>query len=563
VQLSRAAKPRTVLAFVMASSLAALSLPAAAESSAATTSARGLAKSSLTLVKLKVEGTTLAAGRIAAVADNSANPHVAKLVLTPVTSSATGPVGQQTITADDGESTVPGTPASVDLPSNLGSVTGPTFQALAADSASEVLAKASLKALGSVKILTVPLNLRAASLTDVSRVTDTGATARKSVSLGKLALPSLQELLASLGVDLNALLDQLTQGKLTELAGLVTSTATGAVKTANDAVDTAQAAVSGTVPKTLDGAQGRLGAAQDTLTTAQGALSTATSAFDTAFSAIPAASLSALGVPAGTTADEFLALAPALQASVDALTVSDLSALATAVQTAEDAVAAAQAAVDALQALVTALTQLITAVLDAIAADDNPLAALGDIGIRTSAVAKSTPTADASVHVGSVEVLGTAAPLAQLTNLLGGVTDTLSDVLESVAGVSFTAPSIAIGTPSHSTDQQGRTRYATASITGVTLTLPSVTLPASLRVAGVPTGISGSLTLGSLAETAQWTPAATSAGTPNTPGTPSTPTGGSPLPDTGGRMLLSLAGLLVIGAALALRRFSARGAVDA
>ena len=61
-----------------------------------------------------------------------------------------------------------------------------------------------------------------------------------------------------------------------------------------------------------------------------------------------------------------------------------------------------------------------------------------------------------------MEVLGATAPLAQLTSLLDGVTGTLSDVLESVAGVSFTPPSISVGTPTHSTDQQGRTRSATA-----------------------------------------------------------------------------------------------------
>ena len=286
MQLSRAVKSRTVLATVVASSIVALALPAGATSSG-TTPAKGVAKSSLTLLQLKIAGTTLAAGRIAAVANNTASPHVAKLVLTPVTSSATGPVSQQTITPDSGSTTVPSTPASVDLPSGLGSLTGPTFQAAASDSATKVLATAALKALGSVQVLTVPLNLKAASLSDVSRVTATSSTARKSVTLGDLSLPSLQDLLASLGVDLGALLDQLTQGKLTELAGLVTSTATGAVKTANDAVDSAQAAISGTAPKTLDAAQGELTTAQGALTTAQGTVTTATSAFDTAFGAIP------------------------------------------------------------------------------------------------------------------------------------------------------------------------------------------------------------------------------------------------------------------------------------
>jgi hypothetical protein len=563
VYLSRAAKSRITVAAVVASSFAALAIPAGAASSSTTTSpAEGRATSSLTLLQVKLAGTTVAAGRIAAVSNNISDPNVAKLVVTPVTSSETGPIGQQTVTPDSGDTTVPGTPKSVDLPSGLGSITGPTFRVSAADTASAVLTSAVLKALGSVTIVTVPLDLQAASLVNVSKVTADRASARKAVTVGGLALPSLNDLLASLGVDLDALLDQLTQGKLNDLAGLVTSTTKGAVGTANDAVDAAQAAVSGTVPKTLDDAQAGLTGAQSALTTAQGALTTATNAFDTAFAAIPAAGLGALGVPTDTTAAEFLALAPALQSSVDALTGADLSALATAVQAAEDAVTAAQAAVDELQALVTALTDLITAVLDALAANDDPLAALGDIEIATSAIAAKTPTADAAVNVGSVEVLGATTPVAQLTGVLGDVTDTLSGVLESVAGVSFTAPTIAVGTPSHSTDQQGRTRYAKASITGVTLTLPSITLPAALSLPGVPTDVTGSVTLGQLAETAQWTPATAQTTAPGTPA-PGTPTGGSPLPDTGGRMLLSLAGLLVFGAALALRRFGRRTVADA
>lgn len=543
---------RPALVTLTVSAVAALSLPAGAASGS--TAAKGAATSSLAILRVTVNGTTITAGQIAAVAGTTTKPHQAKLVVTPVDSTLTGPVGQQTITPSSNTTTVPATPKSVSLPGGLGSVTGPTFAVKATDDATGVLASAALKALGKVTVLTVPLNLKTASLSDVAKVTSSQATAKKSLSLGSLSLPSLNDLLASLGLDLNGLLDELTQGKLTDLAGLVTSTTSGAVKTANDAVDAAQAAVTGTVPKNLDAATTALTTANGTLTTATGTLTTATGAFNTAFGAIPAALLPA-GVGTGTTADQFLALAPAVQTAVDALTAADLNALATAVATAEAAVAAAQAVVDTLQALVTALTDLINAVLGAITGDGDPLAALGDISVTTSAIAAKTPKANADVSVGSVKILGALTPLSSLTKTLGAVTDTLSSVLESVAGVSFTAPTLTIGKPSHSTKTTGTTRFATASITGVKLTLPSLTLPNALTLPGVPTGVSGSLTFGQLSETAQWTPG--TAATPSTPTTPNTPSSspqGSPLPDTGGRMVLPVAGLLILGSAVLLWR---------
>jgi len=549
---------RPALAFVTVASVAALAIPANAASSS--TAAKGSATSSLTVLRLTVSGTTITAGQIAAVAGNTTKPHQAKLVITPIDSTLTGPVGQQTITPSSNTSTVPAAPKSVDLPSGLGSVTGPTFSVKAADDATAVLASAALKALGKVTVLTVPLSLKAASLADVAKVTSSSATAKKSLELGSLSLPSLFDLLTSLGLDVNGLLDQLTQGKLTDLAGLVTSTLTGAVKTANDAVDTAQAAVSGTVPKTLDSAQTALTGANGALTTANGALTTANGAFNTAFAAIPAALLPA-GVATGTTADQFLALAPAVQTAVDALTGADLAALAGAVQAAKDAVQTAQDAVDTLQALVTALTDLINAVLNALTGNDDPLAALGDISVTTSAIAAKTPKANADVSVGSIHVLGALTPLSSLTKTLGTVTDTLSSVLESVAGVKFTPPSVEIGKPSKSTKTTGTTRFATASITGLTLHLPSLTLPNALTLPGVPTGISGALTVGQLSDSAQFTPGSTTPG--STPSTPNHPSQGSPLPDTGGRTLLPIAGLLILGAAaLMWRRLRTTGPVD-
>ena len=551
---------RPALAALTAAALTALAIPA--DAAGTSTAAKGSATSSITVLRLTVSGTTITAGQIAAVAANTTKPHQAKLVVTPVDSTLTGPVGQQTITPSSNTTTVPSAPKSTDLPAGLGSVTGPTFSVKAADNASAVLASAALKALGKVTVLTVPLSLKAASLADVAKVTSSRSTAKKTLQLGSLSLPSLFDLLASLGLDVNGLLDQLTQGKLTDLAGLVTSTLTGAVKTANDAVDAAQAAVSGTAPKTLDSAKTALTAANGALTTAQGALTTANTAFNTAFAAIPAALLPA-GVATGTTADQFLGLAPAVQTAVDALSGANLASLAGAVQTAEDAVQTAQAVVDTVQALVTALTDLIAAVLNALTGNDDPLAALGDISVTTSAVAAQKPTANADVSVGSIHVLGALTPLNSLSKTLGTVTDTLSSVLESVAGVQFTPPSVEIGKPSKSTKTTGTTRFATASITGLTLTLPSLELPNALTLPGVPTGISGALTVGQLTDSAKFTPGTTAPATPSTPRSPNNPSQGSPLPDTGGRALLPVAGLLILGSGLLLwRRLRTTGSVD-
>jgi len=546
---------RPLLAVVTVGSLAALALPAGAATS---TAAQGSATSSLTILKVTVAGQTITAGQIAAVAANT-SPHQAKLVVTPLDSSLTGPLGQQTISPSDGASTVPTAPKSAALPSGLGSVTGPTFDVKASDDAAGVLTSAALKALGSVTLLTVPVDLKTASLTDEAKVTSTESSASKSLELGSLSLPSLNDLLASLGVNLNALLGQLTQGQLTQLVGLVTSTTSGAVKTANDAVDAAQGAIAGTVPGTLDQAAAALTSANTALTTAKTTVTSATSAFSTPFAAIPALSLGALGVPTTTTADQFLGLTPALQAAVDALSAADLTSLANAVKTAETAVTTAQAAVDAVQALVTALTNLLNTVLSSIAGDSNPLAALGDIKLTTSAIAAKTPKAAADVSVGSVHVLGQLTPLTSLTSALDGVMTTLSSVLESVTGVSFTPAKIAVGKPTHSVQSTGATTFANAAVTGVTLTLPSITLPQSLALAGVPTGISGSIELGALTDKAQYTPGTATPSTPNTPNTPNTPStphtpSGSPLPDTGGRMLLPVAGLLILGSAALLRR---------
>jgi MYXO-CTERM domain-containing protein len=535
VHLSRLSR-RSSLALLTAASLTALVLPAGAATTTAHP-AKGVATSTLTVLRLTLAGDTVAAGQVVGVAGNTTSPHVAKLVITPIDSSLTGPVGQQTVSAD-ATSTVPATPKSVTLPAGLGKVVGPTFSARAVDNATRVLTTLGLKALGNVQLVTVPLDLSAATLTDVATVTAGGARATKALSLGSLALPSLQDLLAALGVDLNALVQQLTQGNLTQLAGLVG----GGLATLNNAVDTAQAALTTAGETPADSMAGALAELQTANTDASDADAAFTGALTTALAGVLGPALTTAGVSAATTATQFLAIPAATTAA---------PALAALAQAAVDAAAVVQQ----VNALVDALQALIDGVVAAVLAADDPLAALGDIKVTTSAIAARTPKAAADVQIGSVHVLGlaNAIPLGTLTGALGTVTDTLSSVLESVAGVSFTAPKIAVGQPTKSTSRQGRTRFASASITGLSVTLPSISLSrsaaAAIAIPGVPTDISGKLSVGQLAETAQWTPATTASSTPDT-------SNGSPLPDTGGRMLLSVLGLLVIGAALALRRRS-------
>jgi hypothetical protein len=546
---------RTTIALAAAAGLAALSLPAGAATT--TTPATGSAESSLTILHIALNGETVDAGDLRAVVDD-ATPHVAKLVVTPLDSSLTGPLGRQTITSDDGSSTIPGTPKSLQVPDTgtaLLQITGPTFSAKAVDSATKVAASAVLDALGSVQLLTVPLDLSAASLSDVAKVTSTGASAVKELSVGGLALPSVQDLLASLGVDLDTLLEQITQGRLTALVDMLG----GNVAALNTAVDDAQATLSGltgtSAPRAFVTALAQQDSASTDLTDATAAFDTALDTFWAAAGSVPGlqAALSLLGLDDTIDAATFAGLdLSALQAvpGVDTSGLDDLAALA-------DGVLDAQAILDAANALVDALQDLVTAVLGVVQGNDDPLAALGPITVTTSAIAAKTPKAVADVKVGDVSVLGALVPLGSLTSTLAGVTDTLSGILESVTGVSFTAPTIAVGTPSTSTDQQGRTRFAAASITGVTLKLPSISIssaaPAGLELPGVPDGVNGSIQIGRLAETAQWTPAA-SATTPDSPNTPDTPGSDGPLPDTGAPVLLPFAGLLAIGAGLALRR---------
>ena len=565
VHVGRLPSRRSVLAVAALGAVAAAVLPAGATTT--TTASHGKATSSLTILSLRIAGQSVALGRVVAVAGNT-SPHVARLVVSPIVYnfpavSQSGSPGQQTITPSSGATTVPA-PAAVALPNGLGSVKGPTFLAEAKDAAGTVLATAKLSALGKVTLAGVPINLQAASLNHEAQVLSTGATAEKSLSLGDLSLPSLTDLLSSLGLDLGATLDQLTQGKLTQLVGLVASTSSGAIAAANSAVDTAQAGVTqaGATPAaTLTAAQAQLASAQSDATakntafdtawsTAYGALGVpAQTALSTALAAVPPP-LGPLAVP--LTADQFDAVVQQGGAGLTALqtafgaTETTLATAAAAAVTAEDLATAVNALVDALQ-------NLVNKVLAKINADGDPLASLGGVKLTTKAVAASTPKASANLSVASLDVLGQAASLSTVTDALDTVGSTLASVLNSVPGVTFTPPSISVGKATHSTHTSGTTRFASAAVTGVTVNLPTLALSGAALPLALPGGVTsgaGSLVLGQLSESASWAPSVSHTSGSPVPGG----AGGPQLGDTGGNVLLPILATVLLGLAVVVRR---------
>ena len=567
---------RPVLAVTAALTLTAAAAPAIGATT--TTPATGAAQSTLTLLDVALGGHSVQAGQIAAVASDTTS-KVAQIVVTPAVLDGTA-VGRQTVTPASAPATVPaGSPQTVSVP-NLLSLTGPTLSVDAQAGPTAVLTSAALKALGQLNLTpagltSIPVNLQAATLDNLAKVTATQTEASKTIVIGGLSLPSINDLLKGLGVDLNALLDQLTQGNLNKLEGLVGANLT----TLNAAVDSAQAALTAagqSAPDTFASAQAALAPAQAAVTSAQSALTSAQtaataadSAWTTAIGAISPATLTAAGATSSLTPAQFQALSASAQTILTTAS-PNLATLASTAISADAASAAAQAALTAANNVVTlvnnlidALQALVNGVLNAVQNNTNPLAALGNITIQTKAVTTdtTTPTPIAEAKVGSLKILGSDAVPSQLTSALGAVTSTLSGVLRSVAGVAFTPPSIAVGTGNTSTSVVGNTRKATASITALTVTMPAIALPTALStvVAAVPGAstivgnvvsvLGGSVKVGTLAESAAHTPATSTTSNPSTPTTPTgakTPNGPS-LARTGlSRTVPALAALFVL-----------------
>src|SRR3954447_24025151 len=361
--VSRVLTRRSAVAVIAVGAMGAATLPAGAATTTTTTPSHGKASSTLTIVRLKIGGQSVSLGRISAVAGTLKTPHTAALTVTPIAYDfpavgKSGSLGQQTITPANGSVTVPTPPASIALPNGLGSVIGPSFTAHAKDGAAAVLAAAKLSTIGKVTLAGVPLDLRLASLGNLAQVVSTNATADKTLSIGDLALPSVNDLLAGLGLDIS----KLTQDQLTQLAGVV-GTVSSAISTVNTQLDTLHTQTDAAPATAAAGAAAPAG-----LAGGDAAGTTATSALQTQLDALNAAlqdpttgaATTALLTTALTTAGLSLPTVPITLPAWSAFSATLQNAIATfSDATLSTTLAAANTALDQAQQLVTDLTSLL------------------------------------------------------------------------------------------------------------------------------------------------------------------------------------------------------------
>src|SRR4051812_1607930 len=343
--VSRVLTRRSAVAVIAVGAMGAATLPAGAATTTTTTPSHGNASSTLTIVRLRIGGQSVSLGRISAVAGTLRTPHTAALTVTPIAYNfpavgQSGAVGQQTVTPASGSVTVPTPPVSKKLPNNLGSVTGPSFTAQAKDGAAGVLASAKLFTLGKVNLAGVRLPLHLTSLGNLAQVVPSNATADKTLSIGDLSLPSVNDLLAGLGLDIS----KLTQDQLTQLAGVV-GTVSSAISTLNTQIDTLQTQVAG-APATIATATAAAAAASTTFLAQLNALNTALQ------DATTGAATTALLTTALTTAGLTMPTVPLTQAGWDALTAAEETVIAPFSDgTLWTTIAAANTAVDQAQQL--------------------------------------------------------------------------------------------------------------------------------------------------------------------------------------------------------------------
>ena len=574
---------RPLLALTAAS--AALALCAASGTASAATTAAGRGSSSLTVLNLTVAGHHLSLADLTLLSDTIASPRVSSVSFTPVTVDGTA-YGKQTVN----QSTSPATVGALSAPGALAPVASLTSPNLAITATSAPSNHAGASSLGSVKVLGLPLQL-AGALDIASAVSSTtGASGLKTVTIDNLALPSIADVLAALGLDLS----KLPVGSLDDLVNaleLVNST----IATAENTVDSAQAAV--------NSATADLATKTSALTSANTALAAAQSAFDaaeTALNAVIATNSTALGLLGITDIPSLLAatgvnLTSALALPGVSTALSSYNVAATALSAAQTAVATAQAAVDAAQALLTSLTGTLTTVLHNLFTllktrlDATPLVSLDSLKISTRAAASSASKGGQHAEVvgGTVKglkVLGvdviasalgsstldlegvTSSALAQVNGVIGQVTGTLSSVLSNVPGfpkLDVPAPVVGLMTKSTTTSISGGFGRASTVVRALSISLPGITLPTSLalpgaaslpafdsvtQVAGQLTSAPLSLSVLTLHDQAAFRPAV--AGSNPSAGGP----GSDGLPPTGLPTGVAAMSLMLIAGALVIRR---------
>lgn len=574
---------RPLLAATAAASallIAGLSGAPALAAGTAGSDAKGVGTSTLSLLDLTAGGHAFTVGAVSLISDTATTSSLAKANVTPLIADGVS-YGHREVTPANSPLVIP----SVTSPAALAGVISVTTPSLNASATTSPTSNAGTASLGSVKLLGIDIPIDGSALLGTA-VTRTSATGQKTVSVSGVSLPSIAAILAALGIDVT----KLPVGTVSSLVNAL-DIANAAMAAAQGAVDSAQAQVN-TATTTLTTAQATLAAQTASNTAAQAAAASALSALQAKLAAVAPATV-ALYSGANTVAGYGLlssagvnaveADSPGTAAAYSAYTAAASAASAAAAQ-----VATAQAAVDAAQAALAPLTAALDTALGALDAaaapvlSSTPLVSLGKLSIGTATKSTSATLSGqtASITGGTVEglkVLGTdvlqtvlgntkvdlldivGAQAASVTSTINGLTGTLSSVLSSVSGLSFPAPKIGLLTPTTRTWVEDGFGRALASVQGLSITLPSITLPSALALPGAVdlpalagvTQVTGllksapvSVSMLSISDQSAFRPAVI----------PGTDVGTPQLPRTGTPAGLSAIAVLLVGAGLIARR---------
>ncbi len=469
-------RPSPLLSAAAAAALiAAVAGPASAATSPTATPARGLATSGVTLVGLSAGGHAVTAGTLALLSDTLAASPVAQVVVTPLTVDGTA-YGRQTVTPASAPASAPVLDTAAVAPSALSGILAlrsPVLTAAASNPDGGASTEAGSSSLGGATLLGLPVALNG-SLDVSSVVSKVGSVGQQSVSVTNVALPSIADLLAALGLDVVKLPTSTLVQLLNEL-DLTTTAVTTATKALDDAqaliktqtdaataevnrqLTAVEAATTDLAAKTAAadaltsqvlGANAARAAANQavtdanaTLTSRQAAATAAGTTYTTlktAYDAAPNPLLLPALDAAKVALDEATALVTEAQTAVTTataavaaanttaeLTAAALAAARSAVTLAQSALDAANRLLDAAQtalaSIVKVLQPLIDQLLAAIVAvlDTTPLVSLDGLTVLSRATATSAQPGDQSATVVGGEVSG--------LKVLG--TDVLSNVL--------------------------------------------------------------------------------------------------------------------------------------
>jgi hypothetical protein len=547
-------------------------LPVTAASAATGVAAAGSATSSATLASVTVgsltiagqtiQGHSVAIGTLSAAAQTLSASQAPSVTFTPLTVDGVG-TAATTVTPANSPKTVGGVSTGA-LPLNVLSATSPSATLSAAAAASRTASLTSK--LGSVKVLGMPVTLNGG--VSVGSVTDAShAQAGKTLSITNVSLPNLADLLAALGIDISKLPVGTLNGLVQDLPVTLSAATQTALQAANDAIDTTATAK---------------GAAQAAYDTAAAQVTTTAAALDTALSG---ADLTGVTLPSNVTA-------PLDHTDWDTMTQDGTvgTTAQTAIVTLNPAVGTAAAAYDAAKSDASTKLDTLSAAIDALTAalgtlsglvsgvlSGTPLVQVGAANVGTRAAVSSAKVADVTGYVSGVKVLGEdvlqtvtgnskldAAKLigdtaSQVNAELADLAQTLSGVLSGVtgaAGLVVPAPSIQLLTKATSTGTSGAFGLANATVTALSVSLGSVTvplnfaLPGAAQQAGIGATSTGfktaplSVKVGVLGEAARFRPASTTSG----------PSGGGSLPATGLPAGIAIVALIGTAGAFAMRR---------